>query len=236
MPGTQPLFAQRWPILKQCPDAVAWLQVQANLGLSPRTLEAYTRGLADYFAVCAREGIDPLAAERPEIARYVRDLTQRPSRRGANIVALDSGVGLANATLQQRLVAVCLFYDHLVEVGQRVSNPVGRGRYTPGKGFGGQRDRGLVPRFTKLPWIPSDEQWQQVLAAAHTEPLRNRLMLALAYDAGLRREELCLLRTDDVDPAYRMVRIRAETTKSRRELDDQSVSFACTGSSRPPGS
>jgi len=98
-----------------------------------------------------------------------------------------------------------------------VSNPVGRGRYTPGKGFGGQRDRGLVPRFTKLPWIPSDGQWQQVLAVAHTEPLRNRLMLALAYDAGLRREELCLLRTDDVDPAYRMVRIRAETTKSRHE-------------------
>jgi integrase len=42
-------------------------------------------------------------------------------------------------------------------------------------------------------------------------------MLALAYDAGLRREELCLLRTDDLDPAYRTVRIRAETTKGRRE-------------------
>jgi hypothetical protein len=49
MPATQPLFAQRWPILQQCPDAVAWLQVQANLGLSPRTLEAYTRGLADLW-------------------------------------------------------------------------------------------------------------------------------------------------------------------------------------------
>ena len=217
MPVSLPLFAQRWPILQQCPDAVTWLEVQANLGLAPRTLEAYTRGLADYLAVCEREAIDPLTAERAEIARYVRDLTQRPSRRGVNVVALDSGVGLANATLQQRLVAVRLFYDHLVEAGQRLSNPVGRGRYTPGKGFGGQRDRGLVPRFTKLPWIPSDEQWQLILGAAQTEPLRNRLMLALAYDAGLRREELCLLRTDDVDPAYRTVRIRAETTKGRRE-------------------
>src|SRR6266571_4954022 len=140
MPGTQPLFAQRWPILQRCPDAVAWLQVQANLGLSPRTLEAYTRGLADYFAVCAREGIEPLTAERAEIARYVRDLTHRPSHRGPNVVALDSGVGLANATLQQRLVAVRLFYDHLVEDGHRETNPVGRGRYTPGKGFAGQRD------------------------------------------------------------------------------------------------
>ncbi|MDW6066424.1 site-specific integrase [Streptomyces sp. FXJ1.4098] len=42
-------------------------------------------------------------------------------------------------------------------------------------------------------------------------------MLALAYDAALRREELCSLRTDDLDPARRMLRIRAETTKNRLE-------------------
>ena len=42
-------------------------------------------------------------------------------------------------------------------------------------------------------------------------------MLALAYDAALRREELCSLRTDDLDPAHRMLRVRAETTKNRLE-------------------
>jgi integrase len=42
-------------------------------------------------------------------------------------------------------------------------------------------------------------------------------MLALAYDGGLRREELCALRTEDLDPGQRMLRIRAETTKTRRE-------------------
>ncbi|WP_229699004.1 site-specific integrase [Wenjunlia tyrosinilytica] len=42
-------------------------------------------------------------------------------------------------------------------------------------------------------------------------------MLALAYDAALRREELCSLRTDDVDPAHRTLRIRAETTKNQLE-------------------
>jgi len=131
-------------------------------------------------------------------------------------VALDSGAGLANATLQQRLVIVRLFYDYLVEEGEREVNPVGRGRYTPGRGFGGHRHRGLVPRFTKLPWIPTDEEWHQVLAVARHEPLRTRLMLALPYDAGLRREELCSLRTDDLDPAHRTVRVRAETTKTRR--------------------
>jgi integrase/recombinase XerD len=43
------------------------------------------------------------------------------------------------------------------------------------------------------------------------------MMLALAYDAGLRREELCAVETSDVDPSQRLLRIRAETTKNRQE-------------------
>ena len=73
-----------------------------------------------------------------------------------------------------------------------------------------------MPRFQGLPWIPTDGQWRAVLEVAAGESLRNRLMLALAYDAALRREELCLLATDDLDPAHRTLRVRAETTKTRR--------------------
>src|SRR4029079_17917849 len=62
-----------------------------------------------------------------------------------------------------------------------------------------------------------DRSGPDILAVAAAEPPRNRLMLALAYDAALRREELCSLRTDDLDPAHRLLRIRAETTKTRRE-------------------
>lgn len=173
-------------------------------------------GLVDYLRVCERECIDPLTADRSAVARYVRYLLARPNARGGNIVTLGSGLGLANATLQQRLVAVRLFYDHLIEEGQRQTNPVGRGRYTPGKAFGSKRQRGLLPRFTKLPWIPTDEQWESILAVVRDEPIRNRVMLALAYDAGLRREELCSLRTDDIDPAHRTIHVRAETTKTRQ--------------------
>lgn len=208
--------ATRWPAIASCSDALVWLEIQVDLGLSPRTVEAYARALTDYLTVCDRDGIEPLTADRSEIAHYVRDLRERPNRRGGEIVALDSGVGLANATLQQRLVAVRLFYDHLIEEGKREINPVGRGRFTPGH-FGGHGERGLVPRFVRLPWIPTDEQWRGVLSVAATEPLRTRLMLAMAYDAALRREELCLLRTDDLDPAHRTIRVRAETTKGRRQ-------------------
>jgi site-specific recombinase XerD len=111
-------------------------------------------------------------------------------------------------------VPVRLFYDFLMEEGLRESNSVGRGRYTPDRRQIGQQ-RGLMPRFSKLPWIPNQQQWLALLDIARREPVRNRVMLALAYDAALRREELCSLRTDDLDPARRTVRVRAETTKNR---------------------
>jgi integrase/recombinase XerD len=204
-----------WPVLGRHGRAAEWLRVWADLGRAPRTIDAYGRGLSEFLLVCERDGIDPVAAGRADVAAFVRELRSRPSRRGANVVALDSGAGLANATLQQRLVAVRLFYDYLVEEGVRESNPVGRGRYTPRGGFGGS-GRGLVPRMIKLPWVPTEQQWLDVLGVFRDEPVRNRVMLALAYDAALRREELCALDTGDVDPGRRMLRIRAETTKTRR--------------------
>lgn len=210
------IITEKWPVFGRHERAAEWLQIWTDLGRAPRTIDAYARGLAEYLLVCEREGIDPLTANRSQVALFVRELTTRPSRRGANVVALDSGSGLANATLQQRLVPVRLFYDFLVEEGVRDSNPVGRGRYTP-RGHVGGHSRGLVPRMVKLPWIPGEAEWSQVLGVFRGEPIRNRVMLALAYDAALRREELCSLQTDDLDPAHRTLRVRAETTKTRRE-------------------
>ncbi|WP_277607969.1 tyrosine-type recombinase/integrase [Streptomyces boncukensis] len=210
------VLEEKWPVLGRHERAAEWLQAWTDLGRAPRTIDAYARGLAEYLVMCGRENVDPLTAGRAHVAVYVRELTSRPSHRGANVVSIDSGSGLANATIQQRLVPVRLFYDFLMEDGQRDSNPVGRGRYTPGRQRGGH-ERGLVPRLTKLPWIPTEQQWMDVLAVAAEEPIRNRVMLALAYDAALRREELCSLRTDNLDPAHRTLRVRAETTKNRLE-------------------
>ncbi|GAF43646.1 integrase [Rhodococcus wratislaviensis] len=74
---------------------------------------------------------------RAHVGNFVRELPERPSRRGVNVVSLDSGSGLANATIQQRLVPVRLFYDHLMEEGLRESNPVGRGVSHPAHAVAG---------------------------------------------------------------------------------------------------
>lgn len=202
----------RWPGIAAHDEAAAWLRIQADLGLAPRTLDAYGRALDDFLSMCHRAQIKPDIAGRTEIARYVRHLREQTSRRPRS--GAEEPAGLSNATIQQRLVAVRLFYDHLMQEGVRSSNPVGRGNYSPSNGFGSRR--GLVSHVIQLPWVPTDEEWRAVLDIASKEPVRNRFMFALAYDAGLRREELCSLRTDDLDPAHRTVRVRAETTKTRR--------------------
>ncbi len=134
---------EHYPLAAQACATRAWLTMQFNLGLAPNTIEAYGRALEEYLAFASSRSIEVESATREHIASYVRELLDRPSPRGPNVRALDSGAGLANATLQQRLTAVRLFYDYLVEEGLRSDNPVGRGRYTPGKGFGGER--GLLP-------------------------------------------------------------------------------------------
>lgn len=155
------------------------------------------------------------------VYQYVRNLLERPVIKNQ---AASSGL-LANATIRQRITVVRLFYDYLLEEGLRPTNPVRRGNQL---GARCRRDtKPLIPIQHKMPWIPSEEEWQRLLAEACGMSLRNRLMLMLAYDGGLRREELCLLNTEDIDPSHRLLHIRAETTKTKR---DRIVPYSvCTG-------
>lgn len=208
-------YWQNLPSIAQSSTAQKWLILQSKLQLAPNTISAYQRGLEEYLSFLAKIGIEAEFCEREHVVEYVRYISERPNQRMRTLGVDPNDCKLSNATLQQYLTVARLFNDFLVEEGLRSANPVGRGYFTPGHSFGGQRHSGLLRRYSKLPWIPSDEQWQSVLLVAREESLRNKLMLALAYDSGLRREELCLLETGDVDPSQRLIRVRAETTKNR---------------------
>jgi integrase/recombinase XerD len=113
------VLEEKWPVLGRHKRAAEWLHVWMDLGRASRTIDAYARGLAEFLLVCERDGIDPVTANRLQVAAFVKELTTRPGQRGANVIVLDSGSGLANATLQQRLVPVRLFFDYLIEEGLR---------------------------------------------------------------------------------------------------------------------
>jgi integrase/recombinase XerD len=210
----------RWelyPLVAASERGRHWLQLQRYLQLAPKTIDAYGRSLNDFLDFCQRSGVIPEAITREQVTLYVHDLAHRPNPKGAKVLSIENGRGLSNSTMQQRITVLRLFCDSLVEQHLRLDNPVGRGHYVPGKAFGGVRDRRLLPHYHKLPWLPSDEQWQTLLQSLKGEFLRNQVMMLLAYDGALRREELVTLEMRDFDFAYRQIRVRAERAKNGRE-------------------
>ena len=181
--------------------AERWLKLLSDLGRTQATLAAYRGALRHYFAFCRQNQIEPEKARFEDLAAYIS-----PQLPGMPTPA-------ASATLQLRLSAIRLWYDFLMYLDLCTVNPLPRSG-TPGMLSSG---RGLVPRVVQLPSIPADAQWQSFLIHAAASPLRDRLMLALTYYGALRRSEVTSLSIEDFDFAHRLIRIRAETTKSRRE-------------------
>lgn len=181
--------------------AERWMKLLSDLGQAQATLTAYRSALRHYFAFCSQRRIEPEKASFEDLAAYIS-----PQLPGMPFPA-------ASAMLQLRLSAFSLWYDFLMYLDLFTVNPLPRSS-TPGMLISG---RGLVPRVVKLPCIPDDAQWQSFLFHAAASPLRDRLMLALTYYGALRRSEITSLSIDDFDFAHRLIRIRAETTKNRRE-------------------
>lgn len=71
---------------------------------------------------------------------------------------------------------------------------------------------GLTMRLPRtLPRVPTDEEIRRLLAACPATPQgrRNRALIGLAADSGLRQSELRRLRIGDVDFATRLLRVQA---------------------------
>jgi site-specific recombinase XerD len=189
-----PIRWDRCPFVAADPQARSWLTIQSHRGLAYNTLDAYSRALERYLGFLRPCQYSYASVTRVEIGFYLSSLQA-------------DGARLSNATIQQLLTVVRLFHAYLMEEGVRSNNPTAHSHAS----------RAMIARHHKLPWIPNDDDWHSILNAARQEPIRNRVMLAFAYDAGLRREELCSLRSDDIDPSRRTLTIRAETTKGRRD-------------------
>ena len=191
---------EHYPAVARNPHTHDWLETQAMLGLAPNTVAAYGRSANDYLAFCERTARPFIEATKVDIVAYIDDMTHRSNPKGDNIRYLHSGVGLANSTMPQRLPVVRLLDDYLIDERIRLDqhNPVGKGKFTPGRAFAGKRERGILRHYEQLPWLPGDDEWDCLLDAAALEPLRNRLMLLFASDGALRRSELVALQLRDL--------------------------------------
>ena len=194
-------------------------------GKRPKTIDAYARAIEDLLAYFSERDPDRLLeADEADLDGYIANLKQRdPKKRGRGGMREDetrirhlTGRKLSDSTIVQRVVACRLFYDFLIRKRLR-SDPMNRIERGHDGRDGHRPVRGPVSKQQCLPWVPDDTVWDRFIHhVLLQEDARTQAMILLAYDAALRREELMLLRVDDIDWARGIVTIQPETTKGGR--------------------
>ncbi len=205
------------PLVAQNPMTRAYIEQLAKERKSPSTIENYSRDLNDFLsAFPAVPFAELLEADESRIADYIEWLWNREAHRGNgqatarnNIIYL-SGSHLAPATIRRRIGTVRGFYRWCIRLRHRrdALNPVR-------EGIRG-RERGLVPTPTSVPWIPDERQWIDLLRhLLTTYSTRDQVIVLVAHDGALRREEIVRLRADDIDWHTHTIAIRPEITKNK---------------------
>ncbi len=169
----------------------AWLdELRRGRRLSPRTLDAYGRDLADYSAFAAHHKVsDWEEATLTFVDGYFASLQRR---------------GLSSSTVSRRRSTLRGFHGFLARMGHKSDDPVA---LLPAP----RRER-------KLPGVLTLGEVEALIAHPQgDEPLalRDRAMLELAYGSGLRVSELVCLPRAGVDLGGRSLIVTGKGDKQR---------------------
>jgi integrase/recombinase XerD len=176
-----------------------WLR---NRRLSEHTRAAYRRDVAAWLSWCAGRGLDPLEATFLHVNEYARALECTVDAR--------SGRPLTPATIARRLSGLSSWYAFLAKLRAVQANPVAGA------------DRPRVSRDHSATVGLSAAEVDALLAAAATETgpaaARNRAVLTLLADLGLRVGELVGLDVSDVgyERGHRSVRFVGKGGRAHR--------------------
>ena len=187
---------------------------------SPNTVKAYAHDLKDYWIFIGLRGLDWREVRLEDLGEYVAWLALPPAGRDGAVVVLPSvAPHVGAATISRKLSALAAFYAyqvrHGVDVGELLTTWQAGGRRRGWKPFldhvsrnkpQARRTIGVkVPR--KLPRVVTAAEMQAILDAC--EHLRDRFLLALLWDAGVRIGEALGLRHEDIAAAERQITIVA---------------------------
>jgi integrase len=191
---------------------------------SPNTVRAYATSLSFWFAFCDRRSVAWDRAQVEDVARFVADL-RAPAD---NVIVLNAGASVrAPATVNRHLGALFGFYDYQARSGVALAaglatwRRTGRGGYKPflhhitkGRPVRGRPISLRVPR--RLPATLSAEQIGTLVAAC--DHLRDRLLLAVLAETGMRVGQALGLRHADIASQVKEIRIvpRADNANDAR--------------------
>ncbi len=157
--------------------------------LSALTLRNYRTDLRGFIQALEGWSIDPLAAGRIDLRRYLARLL---------------GDGIAPASVTRKVSTIRSFYRYLRSIGELAGDPFFGVK-------GPQRPRRL-PQF-----LTPEDVVRLVHSADGPQPaeLRDRALLELLYAAGLRVSEVAGVNQGDIDPDAREVRVKGKGSKER---------------------
>ena len=188
---------------------------------SPNTVRAYAGDLADWGKFCAERGRPLYPVEPEELSRYLKRLE-------AN--------GMSSGTRMRRAATLSAFTKYLIYDGR-------------------------IEPTAPLPPVPKREKiLPQVMTEGEIERLlngcddgtpagrRDRTMIEMIYDCGLRASEVCSLRMSDIDETGGVVYVKGKGSKERivpyigalknavrKYLDDTRNVLLRGGADRDPG-
>jgi len=221
-----------------------FLAFLSDVERSPNTVKAYAHDLKDWFCFLQHAGLEWDGIRLENVGEFVAWLRLPKAARSGQVTVLPSVTArVGEATINRKLAAVSAFYQHHARHGVDVAalltawQPAGR-HGTAFKPFlhhiskSGPRQRPAIRlKSTRAqPRVLSGDEVQAILDAC--EHLRDRLLLAVLHQTGMRIGEALGLRHEDWQIPERQVRIirrcndnraRAKSARSRTVPVDASL-------------
>ncbi|HER08809.1 MAG TPA: hypothetical protein ENO20_07865 [Bacteroides sp.] len=164
--------------------------LQAERRYSAHTIQAYKNDLNQFRDFCTRQGSDHMELH-PKVIR-------------AWIVSRMDG-GNSPRTVHRKLTTLRTYCKYLIRMGALASNPM---------------DRILKPKLNKrVPSFVDEGNINQLLEdysfGEDFKGIRNRLIIDLLYQTGMRRSELLGLHTGAVDPEGMILKVKGKRSRER---------------------
>ena len=175
--------------------------LQAEKRYASHTVKAYKTILNQFHAFCLENGKEGM------------DLYFRTIR---SWVVFQMDAGISPRTVNKKLAALSTFCKYLIREGKLESNPV---------------ERVLKPKMNKRNPVFVEQSSMDMLLENYEfgkdfEGKRNRLIIDLLYQTGMRRSELLGLRTWSVDEHVKSLKVRGKRNKERLIPINDSLSEA----------
>ena len=172
-------------------DYENYLKYEQNF--SALTVSAYTEDLKSYLessSLFLGEELNPSEQDLDLVRRWLNGMMTK---------------GDKASSVARRLASVKGFYKYLLKMGRISRNPVANLR----------PPRGEKPLPVYVPTNYINEILDEELEPYDWVALRNKLIVAVLYECGLRRSELAGLKDDDVDIEGRKLKVLGKGNKER---------------------